>query len=112
MDIAFSPVDGVILVSPTGRLDAHSAADFEARLGAEIDGGAKQLVIDGTGLEYLSSAGLRALLGITKKIRTSGGTIALCHLQPQLVEIMEIAGFNSLIPTYPDQAAAVAAAKP
>ncbi len=109
MQIAQESQDGILILLPQGRLDAHTSGEFESFVLQAIDGGAKKLLIDATQLEYLSSAGLRALLAATKKMRTLAGTIALCSLQPQLKEIIEIAGFNSLIPVYADRPAALAA---
>jgi len=108
MQLSQETAQNVTIITPEGRLDAQTAAAFEAQALAIVTEGAHRLLIDGTKLDYMSSAGLRALLAVTKKVRSLSGSIGLCHLQPQLKEIIEIAGFQSLIPVYPDRTTAVA----
>jgi len=109
MEIPLESEGDVTILCPAGRLDAHTSPEFERFVLETISGGSSKLLIDGAQLEYLSSAGLRALLAATKKIRSQNGNIGLCSLKPQLIEIIEIAGFNSLIPVYPDRQSALAA---
>jgi len=109
MEITLETNGAVTVLLPNGRLDAHTAPEFENFVLEKIEGGAHKLLIDADGLDYLSSAGLRALLSATKKIRSLQGNLALCSLKPQLAEIIQIAGFDTLIPIYPDREAALAA---
>lgn len=109
MEIPLETQGNITILSPSGRLDAHSSPEFEKFVLEKIEAGTAKLLIDGANLDYLSSAGLRALLAATKKVRSLNGNIGLCSLKPQLNEIIEIAGFNSLIPIYPDRESALAA---
>ena len=49
-------------------------------------------------MEYLSSAGLRVILGVVKAIKQMEGNMVLCALNPIIGEIFEVSGFDSLIP--------------
>ena len=58
------------------------------------------LVIDLKDLEYISSAGLRSILAITKQIKEKHGTLFLSSLQAAVKEVFDISGFNAIIPIY------------
>src|SRR6185369_7146154 len=62
MEIAEERIGDVLVLRPAGRLDGNSAAHFERALLAQIDSRPARLVLDLAELEYVSSAGLRAIL--------------------------------------------------
>lgn len=100
MNITHTRQDQLVLVKIEGRLDAATAAAAEKQLADLVTAGARSVALDGSALAYISSAGLRVLLSLTKKIKGAGGRIALGGLQPQVKEILEIAGFSSIMPVY------------
>ena len=55
---------------------------------------------DLTALEYVSSAGLRCVLAIAKKLKASEGTLALCGLSGLVKEVFSVSGFDSFFPVY------------
>lgn len=83
-------------VSVEGRLDAVTSKEFEDRVVQAIDQGEKHLLFDFASLDYISSAGLRALLTAKKKLGGSGGKIVLAGLKKTVHEVIEIAGFTPL----------------
>lgn len=109
MEISEDKKSGVVILSVTGRLDASNAAPLEQRLLALIDAGEQRLIIDGAQLDYISSAGLRALLVAAKRLRSGSGEIALAALQDPVKEVLDIAGFSSIFKLYRTAAEAVAA---
>lgn len=100
MNITSTRQGDLALVRLEGRLDAATSAAAEKQLADLVAAGARGLALDGTALDYISSAGLRVLLSLTKKIKGAGGRIALGGLQPQVKEIIEIAGFASIVPVF------------
>ena len=64
------------------------------------------LILDLENLAYISSAGLRAILLITKSVKAKGANIALCTLPNQIEEVFNISGFDKIIPIYPTRQAA------
>ncbi len=86
------------VVSVAGRVDALSAPIFEAHCQALIDKGDNQLVMDFADLDYLSSAGLRSLLSLAKKVQARGGKIVISGAKGVAAEIFTISGFASLFP--------------
>jgi len=96
----------VQVVALAGRLDNLTAAEFDAQIAASAGA---CTVLDLAKLEYISSAGLRSVLGALKRSSASGGKLALAAPIAPVVEVFEISGFVTLIPVYPDLASAVAA---
>ena len=78
-----------------GRLDTITAPDFEKELRDNLDG-VKELVLDFSKLEYISSAGLRVLLA-AQKIMNVQGTMKVTHLNETISEIFEVPGFADIL---------------
>ena len=70
-----------------------------------------RVILDLSGLEYISSAGLRVLLIVAKKVQQAQGKVALCGLTPNVREIFAISGFDAIFSIQPDAAAAIAAVR-
>jgi stage II sporulation protein AA (anti-sigma F factor antagonist) len=88
------------VVKVSGRMDAVTAPEFEKTVNAWIDEGEKCFVIDLSTLEYISSAGLRSILVIAKKLKAINGKILLAAMEESVNEVFEISGFNSIIPIH------------
>jgi anti-anti-sigma factor len=97
----------ISVVSPQGRLDSVTSANFERDLLEYIESGATRLLIDFSKLDYISSAGLRSVLLAAKRIRASGGRMSLCSLNQQIAEVFDISGFSSILDIQPSYDAAV-----
>lgn len=97
---------GVRIVGIAGRLDSNAIAQFEEKIAA-VDG--SRVVLDLAKLDYISSAGLRSVLGALKRLNAAGGKLALAAPIPAVTEVFEISGFITLVAVYPDRAQAVAA---
>ncbi|MBE0478262.1 STAS domain-containing protein [Candidatus Aerophobetes bacterium] len=96
MNITQKQEGGIDIFSLNGRFDAHCAADVEEKLNDAISRGARKLLLNLEGTEYISSAGLRVLLAIAKKLKKEGGQIKLCSLQPYVQEVFDVAGFTQI----------------
>lgn len=82
-------------VGLVGRLDTSSAPELEAAL-ADIDGAAK-LTLGFEELEYISSAGLRILLMLHKKLSKAGGSLTLTGVSDPVYEVLDITGFSDIL---------------
>ena len=89
--------DQIQVLRPRGRLDSASSPGLEREAIEVIDAGGRRLLIDFGGLDYISSAGLRAALAVAKRMNAAGGRLALCSLSPQVAEVFEISGVNAII---------------
>ena len=101
--------DGDILVlSPAGRIDNDTSADFQARLLAALTPGVAVLV-DFSRVEYVSSAGLRALMMGSKQAKATKGRLAVAALGPVVKEIFEISRFSLVVQVFDTAEDALAA---
>jgi anti-anti-sigma factor len=98
MEINHKEQDGIICITINGRLDADGAPEAESVTKSILDADHKWLLFDCSGLEYLSSVGLRVILGVAKAVDRKGGKIILCCLTQFVKEIFEISRFDALIP--------------
>jgi len=96
------------MLSVKGRVDSSTAAQFSQSLEAVTDGGMFKLVVDMADLEYMSSAGFRALLGAQRNCkRYNRGEVVLAAVPDRIREALELAGFTELFKTYDDPLEAV-----
>ena len=81
----------------SGQLDTLSSPDLEKEITNILAGNAQNVVLDGGKLTYISSAGLRLLLILQKKMGQKGGTFVLRNIQDSIMEIFKITGFSSFL---------------
>lgn len=98
MEISRKEKGGVVFVTIKGRLDADNAMEAEKTVNSVLEGNTNRILFDLGALDYLSSAGLRILLGAAKEMKRRDGKIVLCSLTEFVREIFEVSGFESLIP--------------
>jgi anti-anti-sigma factor len=96
MDISEERLGDVLVVAPAGRIDSTTSGALERKLIERLAAGEKRLLIDLLGVEYISSAGLRVLLVAANRLKAGDGRLALCSLSQSVLEVFELAGFNSL----------------
>ncbi|OGV54431.1 MAG: hypothetical protein A2017_03910 [Lentisphaerae bacterium GWF2_44_16] len=96
MKIIQNEENGIVNLSISGRLDAVSAVEADREFNSVLDSGKTKLLIDLGELEYISSAGLRVLLVVAKRIQQKGGKVVLCKLAENVKEVFEISGFSSI----------------
>ena len=108
MDVIVEKQGDVLVVAPRGRLDSAAAPAFEQRLLGHLDAGEKGLVLDLTGLDYISSAGLRVLLVVAKRLRGANGRFVVCALTTSVREIFEMSGFTAIFEIRPTLAEGLA----
>ena len=101
----------VVIVRLSGRLDSSAAPSAEERLSAALGGTPPRLAIDMSGLDYISSAGLRVLLVVAKKVQQQKGKVALGGLAANVREVFTVSGFDSIFAIEPDAASAAAAVR-
>ena len=93
MNINFNNNNGILNVAIDGRLDTTTAPELESFFGANYDG-TGSIVIDCEKLSYVSSAGLRVLLGAQKKTK---GAMKLINVGELVMEVFEMTGFADIL---------------
>lgn len=106
--LTLEQVDDVQVVHATGRIDTSTADRFDARMQQVVTPDAARLVLDLAHVNYVSSAGLRSLLSLLKRVKALGGSLVLAAVHHRVVDILEIAGFTPLfaLAATPDEALA------
>jgi anti-sigma B factor antagonist len=85
-----------LAVTLKGRLDTTTSPQLEADLKDGLDG-VTLLRFDFTGLEYISSAGLRVLLSLHKKMDRRGGRLTIGNVNKGVMEIFNMTGFSKIL---------------
>ena len=83
------------IIKLVGRLDTTTAPALDKTIHEDI-GDAENLILDLKGLEYLSSAGLRVLLGAQKKLQKVG-SMKVTHVREEVMEVFEMTGFADIL---------------
>ena len=107
MDIAEIRESGVAVVAPAGRIDSTTSPQLEQRLVALVAGGERRVVVDFSRVEYISSAGLRVMLALAKRLKDSRGALALCAMGDPVRQVFDLAGFMPLFAVEASRDAAV-----
>jgi anti-sigma B factor antagonist len=96
------------LVKITGRIDSSTAPKMAETLGKIIDAGRYKIAIDLSGVQFLSSAGLRVLISTQKNCkRYNRGEVVLSAVPETIKSVFELAGFTSIFKILPDVPSAV-----
>ena len=86
--------NGVLVISLEGRIDSVNAAQVEKELFEIVEAGEDRKVeLDASGLEYISSAGLRVLM---KLLQTRGEPVTITGVSQEVYEILDVTGFTEL----------------
>lgn len=109
MNLTEKRQEQVIIISIDGRLDTTNYQQLESRILHHLQQNHTTLVIDCSGMDYVSSAGLRIFLVALKKLNAAGGQLALCALRENIKEIFDILGFTGIFKIYTDQQQALQA---
>ena len=86
----------LVTLEITGRLDTTTAPNLESVIN-ELSDDTKELIFDMSGVEYISSAGIRVLLGAYKKMTTSEGMVRIEKANDMVREVFEMTGLSQLL---------------
>jgi len=105
----------VVVAVPVGQIDHRNAQALQQALEPILNGPPGEnhaLVLDFTGVEYISSMGLRVLMMAAKQLRGRGSRIGVAALRPVVKEIFDIARFAHVTEVFPSVRAALEAISP
>ena len=103
MDLSERRADRAVVLAPAGRIDMATADQLRERLIPMVTDAGRSgegVVLDFSGVDYISSAGLRVLMLAAKEAKASGGRIAVAALQPLVSEIFQISRFDKVLPCH------------
>ena len=107
LDIQLENGDGFVICRPVGELDAFTVSQFRQAL-AELASN-PSILIDMSGVPFVDSAGLGALIGGIRRARELGGDVAVACNRPTLTRLLHTTGFDRIV-TVTDTVEAAAAA--
>ena len=90
-----------------GRIDSTNCTEFETQLEAGVDADATLVILDFGEVNFISSAGLRVVLKMAKQLRSRGAKLGLCSLPTPIQQVLEVSGFDRILPLYSSRAEAV-----
>ncbi len=90
IDINHREIDELWEVSLTGALDTDTAPQLEEDLAQIFDSDSNKLIFNMTGLDYVSSAGIRIIAMASRKMNEKSGAVAMIGLQPQIEKVFDI----------------------
>jgi anti-sigma B factor antagonist len=108
LDFSIDQSEGCIVCRPVGELDAFGASQFRQAM-AELAFTGGLVLVDLTGVGFVDSAGLGALVGGVRRVREHGGNIAIVCPKPRLTQLLHTTGFDRFVSVYvsADEAATV-----
>ena len=111
MQLTEQRVGDALLLKTSGRIDRTTADPFKAALQPYLDQckPGQVIVLDFSGIDYISSVGFQVLLVAQKRAKAQQGAVVLAALQPGVKSIFEIANFSKVIRCYDTVDSAVAA---
>lgn len=109
LKISWERMDGVLIASPVGRIDSVNSLAFREALVSEVPSDERALLLDLSGIPYMSSAGLSVLLVLAKRFRVPGKAMGMCGLPGAISAVVTLSGFDKIIPVYETRDAALEA---
>lgn len=101
MLLRFEPLDDKIIVTLQGELDHHSAEEVRTRVDDILDkDGYKNLIFNFSGVNFMDSSGIGAVIGRYKKLSLRGGKVCLTNVTPTVKRIFELSGMFKIISMY------------
>jgi len=98
MELSHDKNGEILMITIKGRLDAATAPVADNAIKKIMEEDCTRVLFNLNDLEYLSSGGLRVILGVAKDLNRKGGKLVLCSLHQFVKEVFEVSGFDSLIP--------------
>jgi stage II sporulation protein AA (anti-sigma F factor antagonist) len=111
MEFQIQKETAATVVAVIGRMDAVTAPEYEKKLAGMMDEGEKNFIIDFGKLDYISSAGLRALLMAGKRVKSLGGLMLLANIGGAVKDVFAISGFGTIFPMHDTVQSALGAAE-
>ncbi|MFQ5436663.1 MAG: STAS domain-containing protein [Anaerolineae bacterium] len=107
LSITVESMKRVDLLRVSGRVDSSNASDLDGNLKELTGNGRHNIVLELSQVDYMSSAGLRALVSANKVCQRNGGDVRIASPSERVAEVLDLAGLNELFQVFPDDTRAV-----
>lgn len=105
--ISVESLKRVDLVKLAGRIDSSNAEQVDGTFKEIIENGRVNIVVDLSEVNYMSSAGLRALVSALRECKQRRGDVRLANVSERVQEVLSLAGLDSLFESFTDVTNAV-----
>ena len=112
MQISSVTTNEALLLSIEGQINGNNATSLEACLRDHVDKAAYRIALDFSGVDYISSAGLRVVLWLAKQLQDHAGALALYGLRQNVLEIFDMCGFVDILTIVENREAALEKIRP
>ena len=96
MNFTLEKINNFSILNIDGRIDTTNSTVLEAEFNKIYGSGEKDIIIDCSGLKYISSSGLRVFLIAQKRANALKGKLHVSNMQPAIMDIFVISGFSSI----------------
>jgi anti-anti-sigma factor len=107
MELNTQKINEVNIVSIEGSIDALTAGEVQQYFNDLIGTGVEKVILNLDQVDFMSSAGLRVIMAVSKEVRQQGGDLRLAAAQPGVEKMLKISGFTSILKSFPNVDAAV-----
>ena len=107
LQVKWERKDGILIAMLVGHIDSSNADRFQRIVESGIDSEDQALILDFERVFFISSAGLRISLIISRKFNELGKKFGVCTLSDPIRNVLAISGFDQIIPIYDSRAAAI-----
>lgn len=97
MNLVIDKIDSAVVICAEGQMNSGNASEIELDLLSQLDKGEHRIVLDLSLVGYVSSAGLRVVLLLAKRLKQVQGKLVLCGLQSRVREVFDISGFLAVL---------------
>lgn len=111
MEIKKSSNEFASIIVLSGRFDAHEVVPVKEWAAEQLAGGAKNLVVNLSGVNFIDSTALSILVQALKNSREKGSALRLCAFQQPVKVIFELTRLDKAFDIYPNEEEALAACK-
>lgn len=95
-----------VSLTPVGDLDANSSVELDEKILSMLEAGDRCIHIDGSEIDYISSAGLGVFVSHLEEIKQVGGNLVLSDLKESVKDVFVLLGLDQLLTIVPDREAA------
>lgn len=108
MKLDYSELEnGIRLIKLEGRLDLNGTYSIEVQFVNRCAGEGVRVLVDLSGVSYVSSVGIPMLVNTAKSVVSRGGKMAFLNPQENVMKVLDLVGISSVIPIYNNQQAAL-----
>lgn len=94
--------DDVLILAADGGLSSDTAEQFVKQIERLVDAGLRKMIVDCSGLDYVSSMGLSVLVRLHRRMKKHGGEVKIAGIRGMPAQVLSLTRLNQLFEIYPD----------